>query len=59
MNETLILSLFQNRSNNFTFICPKPLVYAYDNQDQTVWAFEDGNCAVRRPPSCKYLLINI
>jgi hypothetical protein len=30
---------------NATFICPSPLVYAYDNHDTVIWVFEPGHCA--------------
>jgi hypothetical protein len=38
----------QNNSRdlmNRTFLCPAPLVYAYDDSETVLWAFRDGNCA--------------
>jgi hypothetical protein len=34
---------------NATFYCPSPLVYAYDDHDTVLWAFEPGHCAVPCP----------
>ena len=50
LNQSYFLSLYQKQTINTTlFICPKPLVYAYSSEDQTIWAYQDGNCAVPCP----------